>query len=51
MVRELLEICLTGEAMNQEEGLRLSSAWLPALDLIQSRGLAVRTHEREKITN
>lgn len=34
MIHEALEIPLEMEGLNREDGLRLSTVWLPAMDLI-----------------
>lgn len=37
MMREPLEIALTRQALNQEEGLKLSSAWLTLYEKLNRR--------------
>lgn len=39
------------EVVNQDDGLKLSSAWLPALGLIKPHGSCLESCEQEEVGN
>lgn len=49
MVRESLEIHLEKEVVNLEDGLKLRSAWLLALELIKPSGTCLELCEQEEV--
>lgn len=50
-LRKSLEIHLETEVVNWEDGLKLSAAWLSALDLIKPPGSCLKLCEQEEVVN